>query len=737
MQISSALGRIASALVLAVISSSLCFAVDTHIWEQSDQSDFARGTTKNISIRSDGHLMLAPEFKELDSTPVPYLWALAQDSKGTLYYAGGGPTGATTKIFARSTDGKCKVIAELPGLEIQALAVDSSDRLYAAVLPDAKIYRIDKSGKSEVFFNPKCKYVWAMAFDHAGNLFAATGDSGLIYKIAPDGKGVEFAKTEEAHARSMIIDATGNLIVGTEPGGLIVRINPEGKGFVLYQAAKREVTAVAEHDGIIYAAAVGNKPVSVTGLPPILPTNTAPVNAVGVARAGAPVPTAVPSVGALSAAVSGGSEVYRIEKDGAAQKIWESPTDLVYAIAFDPAGKPVLGTGNKGIIYRVDSDQLSTQLIEAPPTQVTAFLQGKSGVIYAATGNVGNVYSIGPGLSKTGSLESDVLDSNDFSYWGKAHITSIGKSAGALKLEARSGNLNDPQHDWSGWSPVPVTELGGQIEAPPARFLQYRLTLTEQASGGNPEVSVVDIPFLPKNVAPKVHQIDIAPYNYRESPSSSSLERTVMASGSPASISVPAVGQRRAANASTTLDAAGAATLQYSKGFLTARWSASDANGDPLEFKVELRGKSDSVWRLLKDKLTDRYYALDTAAFADGNYYLRVTASDGPGNPPGEALTSALESDSFVIDNTPPSIENVRVENAGGKRIVRFTAKDAGSWIDKAEYSVNGADWVMLDPVNKVTDSQSLDYQLTVDGGSVLSVRVFDENDNQAVKQIF
>lgn len=737
MLISSALRRIAGACVLAVISSSLSFAVDTHIWEQSDQSDFARGTTKDVSIRSDGHMTLSPEFKELDSTTVPYLWALAQGSNGTLYYAGGGPTGATTKIFARSTDGKCKVLAELPGLEIHALAIDSADRLYAAVLPDAKIYRVDKSGKSELFFDPKCKYIWAMAFDQSGNLFAATGDSGLIYKIPPDGKGVEFAKTEEAHARSMIIDAAGNLIVGTEPGGLIVRITPQGKGFVLYQAGKREVTAVAEREGIIYAAAAGNKPVTVTGPAPLLPTNTAPVNAAGAGRAGAPVPTAPPSVGTLSAAVSGGSELYRIEKDGSAEKIWESPTDLVYAIGFDPSGKPVLGTGNKGSIYRIDSDQLSTQLIDAPPTQVTAFLQGKNGVIYAATGNVGNVYSIGPGLSKTGSLESDVLDTNDFAYWGKAHITSIPKSGAALKLEARSGNLSDPQHDWSAWSAVPVTELGGQIEAPPARFLQYRLTLQAQADGVSPEVSVVDIPYLPKNVAPKVHQIEIAPYNYRESPSSSSLERTVMASGSPATISVPAVGQRRSAGSSGTIEAAGAATLQYSKGFLTARWSASDANGDPLQFKVELKGKNDSVWRLLKDKLTDRYYAFDSAAFADGNYMLRVTASDAPGNPPGQALTSALESDSFLVDNTPPSIEDIKVENEGQKRIVRFTAKDAGSWIDKAEYSVNGADWMILDPVNKVTDSQSLDYQLSVEGGSVVSVRVFDENDNQAVKQIF
>ena len=736
MFISTASRRIAAALLLAATSASVSLAVDTRIWEQSDQSDFTRGAAKNLAVRSDGHITLSPEFKELDSTTVPYLWAVAQDSKGTLFYAGGGPTGATTKIFARSADGKCKTFAELSGLEVHALAVDSSDRLYAAVLPDAKIYRIDKSGKSELFFDPKCKYIWAMGFDHSGNLFAATGEAGLIYKIAPDGKGVEFARTEEAHARSMIIDSSGNLIVGTEPGGLVVRITPQGKGFVLYQAAKREVTAVAEHQGIIYAAAVGNKPASVTGSAPLLPSNPAPVNGAGAARAGTVPPTAPPSVGTLSAAVSGGSDLYRIEKDGSTQKIWESATDLVYAIAFDAAGKPVLGTGNKGSIYRIDSDQLSTQLVDAPPTQVTAFLQGRNGTIFAATGNVGNLYSIGPSLAKTGTLDSDVLDTNDFARWGKAHITAKA-AAGSIKLEARSGNLNDPQHDWSAWSSVPVAELGGQIEAPPARFLEYRLTLTGQPDGASPEVSVVDIPYLPKNVSPKVHQIELAPYNYRQAPTSSSLERTVMASGSPTSISVPAVGQRRSNVGTSGLDSAGSATLQYSKGFLTARWSANDPNGDPLQFKIELRGKNESVWRTLKDKVIDHFYAFDTAAFADGGYVLRVTASDAPGNPPGLALTSSLESDAFIIDNTPPAIDNVKTTAEGGKQNVRFTAKDTLSWINKAEYSVNGADWMMLDPINKVTDSQSLDYELKVDNGSVLSVRVFDENDNQSVRQIF
>jgi len=727
---------LAVALLLLTAAPPACFAVDTHVWEQSDQAAFARGTPKNLSIRSDGHLTLAPVFKELDSTSVPYLWAIAQDSKQTVYYAGGAPTGATTKIYALPANGKPKVAAELTGLEVHALAIDSQDRIYAAVLPDAKIYRIDKSGKPQLFFDAKCKYVWAMVFNRSGDLFIATGDSGIIYRITPEGEGSEFFRTEETHARSMIIDEGGNLIVGTEPNGLVLRITPKGEGFVLFQSNKREVTAVAEHNGAIYAAAVGSKPVgvSVTGPPPVLPSNAPAVTPTGAPKAGGTPPSLPPAIGSLSAAVAGGSEFYRIQKDGFAETIWSSSTDLIYAIAFDPAAKPLLGTGNKGLIYRIDSDQLSTQLLNAPPTQVTAFLQGRNGLVYAATGNVGNLYAIGPQLETTGTLESEVLDAGDFAYWGKVHLTSTSHD-GTIGFETRSGNLSRPQKSWSSWTTVAVTRLGGQLDSPAARYLQYRLTLSRSSRAESPELSTVDVAYLPKNIAPKIHQVEIAPFNYRETAAPSVLERSLLPSGSPSTLILPAMGQPKSATPAPTLELSGSATLQYSKGYETVRWNASDPNGDPLIFKIEMRGKTESLWRLLQDKLKDQHYSFDSTAFPDGQYVIRITASDAPGNTPADTLTNSVESDPFTIDNTPPEITNIKITKDSGKRQISFTAKDALSWLDKAEYSVNGGDWTLLEPINKVTDSQTLNYTLPAGAGEIVAVRVFDEDDNGVTKQ--
>jgi hypothetical protein len=610
--------------------------------------------------------------------------------------------------------------------------MDSHDRLYAAVLPDSKIYRLE-SGKPQVFFDAKCKYIWAMAFDKHGNLFVATGDSGLIYKVASDGSGSEFFDTQETHARSMAFDEDGNLIVGTEPSGLILRVTPAGKGFVLYQTDKREVTAVAVHDGVIYAGAVGNKPSEGVVAPPSpaipnLTATPAPSTAAPHAISG---PLAMPApVNSLTASVAGGSDVYRVQKDGFAEKLWGSSTEVVYAIAFDAQGHPLVGTGNKGIIRRIDSEQISTNFLNVPPTQVTSFLQGRNGIVYATTGNVGNLYSIGPGIESSGTLESEVLDATEFATWGKIHLTAI-THGGSVSIQTRSGNVNHPENNWTQWTDVETSPLGGQIHSQPARFLQYRLTLTKSPAGESPDLSVIDIAFLPKNVAPKVQEVEMAPFNYRQAPSNQALERSVQPSGSASVITLPAVGQKR--SSSSTLETnAGAATLQYVKGFATVRWNAHDSNGDQLIFTVELRAQNETGWRILKDKVIDRYFAFDTASFPDGKYVLRVTASDSPSNNPIASLTGSLDSDTFTIDNTAPVI----AVNSSAASAIKFTAKDALSWIDKAEYSLDGGEWITLLPDNLVTDSESLDYTIVAKPGQMVSIRVYDENDNIAAKVI-
>jgi hypothetical protein len=730
-------------LVVGALAALPLFCVETKFWQQGEYADFEKGTRNKVSIRSDGRLSLAPVVHELLDSSTPYLWAAAQDSKGNLYVGGGAPTASTAKLFQVDAQGKSKVIAELEGLEIHAIAIDSRDRVYAATAPDGKVYRIT-GGKSEVFFDPKAKYIWALAISRGGDLFVATGDRGDIYRVKPDGQGSVFFRTEETHARSLALDKDDNLIAGTEPGGVVLRVTPAGEGFVLYQTPKREVTAVAvAPDGSIYAAAVGNKGASspqstpVQAPPPPAPPSSPAGGAQIVVSPAKPGGSSAPPPSFSSAAaLTGGSEIYCILPDGSPRKVWSHGQDVAYAIAFDKQGRPVIGTGNKGDIYRIDSELNYTLLVNVAPTQVTGFATGRNGQIYAVTGNIGKLFQIGPDLEKQGSFESETFDAGAFTYWGR--LSYVGELAGGrLGFFVRSGNVSQTQKNWSGWTPVTLAGDGGRTAAPNSRFLQYKVTLDAAADGRSPEIGAVEIAHMPKNVAPIVREIETTPSNYKFSTSAI----VITPSATPQSLTLPPMGNKRP-SPSVSMDVSGGSqTMTYSKGGLGARWLAQDDNGDTLVFKIEIRGVGETQWKLLRDHVRERYIGWDGTAFPDGRYVLRVSASDSPSNPPDQALRAELVSDPFVIDNTPPQISALTGTAAGGKINVQWKAKDALSIIEKAEYSINGGEWIVVEPATRLSDAPELDYKLTIDrpaagGEFTIAVRVTDEYDNQSVEKV-
>jgi hypothetical protein len=707
-------------------------AGQTRTWTASDYADFEKAEMKNLSLRSDGLITLAPRFQEIYDTASAYLWALARDSRGNLY-AGGGP-GA--KLYRLTASGDKKTLAELDGLQIPALAIDAHDRVYAATAPDGKVYRIAADGKSEFFYDPKAKYIWALAFDKQGDLLVATGDPGAVHRVKPDGRGSVLYQGDETHVRSLAVDAAGNIILGTDPGGLVIRVSPAGESFVLYQMSKKEVTAVAvAKDGAIYAAGVGTKP-GPSSVPPAPPPSSAPT----AGPAGSPggqlqVHAAAPPPASLAASGSGvsvtGSDVYRIGPTGEPEKIWSHAQDIVYAIAFDAQGRPLLGTGNKGCIYRIDSDVLYTVLVTAPSTQVIAFQQSADGTLYAATGNVGKIYEISSTLAHEGSLESTVFDAGFFSRWGRlsfeAHL-----NGGGVAISARSGNLDQPRKSWSSWSaPVTHTE-GDRLTIPAARFIQWKATLTAGASQ-SPELESVDVAYLPRNVAPRIEAIEATPANYK-------FPAPVILVAPTPTMTLPPIGKPAPSGSPSPSFDAGVPTMQYAKGYVGARWAATDDNGDGLIYLLEIRGVNETGWKLLKDKLKDRYWSWDSTAFPDGDYRIRVTASDSPGNPPADALCTSLVSDPFTIDNTPPKIASLKGSQSGGKLHATWSAADALSNLKKAEYSLDGGDWIMAAPASGLSDSHQLSYDLTLDhivpGEHTLAVRIEDDYDNQSVEKV-
>src|SRR6202161_4668298 len=119
-----AVGTLALTFVCALVP---LLAVETKTWQQAEMADFDKGSLTKLSLSSDGRLTLAPKVKEIFDGSVSFLWAVTRDSKGNVYAAGGGLGGTKAKLFAVDPQGTMKVLAELDGIAIQAIAIDSAD----------------------------------------------------------------------------------------------------------------------------------------------------------------------------------------------------------------------------------------------------------------------------------------------------------------------------------------------------------------------------------------------------------------------------------------------------------------------------------------------------------------------------------------------------------------------------------------------------------------------------------
>jgi hypothetical protein len=180
------------------------------------------------------------------------------------------------------------------------------------------------------------------------------------------------------------------------------------------------------------------------------------------------------------------------------------------------------------------------------------------------------------------------------------------------------------------------------------------------------------------------------------------------------------------------------------KGSQSVLWTAHDDNEDDLRYTVLYRGENEKQWKVLKDKLTEKFYTWDATSLPDGAYYLRIVASDAPSNPTADALTTTRDSERFVIDNTPPTIDRLEATLTTVKTgseppfpsvIVKFAVRDTTSSIDRAQYSIDGGDWVMIAPIGSVSDSLEERYEFTpagelLPGEHSIAVRAYDHFEN-------
>ncbi len=742
------LSRLSSPLRIAAFAA-LCATVlvparaqSTHLWTQSHVDEFEKGTPQGVAITSNGKLREAPGLKEIVTTPSTFVWSIAADKSGNAFLG----TAAPATVLRVGADGKPFTLFETKDLSVQVVRLGPDGALYAATMPSGKVYRLDpaatakqddssgklvfdlgaagnKTGagnsgskaadeKTPEKQDGKSNYIWDMTFDSSGQLYIATGGPGAVYRVDLNKAGATaelFFKSDEAHIRALAWDRKGNLIAGTDGSGLIYRISPEGKGYVLFDAPRGEIPALAiGADGTIYAASVGDK--SHNPLPPL------PIQGTGVVTFTVVQPGTMQAANA-SASAPEGTDIYALSEGQAPRKIWSGKDEIVYALDARPDGLIAL-SGNRGRIFRIQDNGDFADVGHLEAQQGLCLAPAANGLLIG-TGNTGKLVSFG--AQETHAYVSDVLDAGALARFGRVEIEPGSKD---YELWTRTGNVEQPVRGWTDWELL----KGDSVASPAGRFLQWKVVLHEGGLVGS-----VGVNYLPVNAAPVVDEVAVFPGARLNTQAQPAQPQNV-------NIALPSSGQ----NAVVTFDASSNATAIRDRTAITARWSAHDDNGDDLVFSLYLRGDGESVWRLIKDNVTDKAYSWDQTMMPDGGYQLKVVASDSPAHTPAEALTGDKVSDRFEVDTTPPNVTNLHAAEvtpcakAPCAAEVRFDAEDAMSPVVKAEYAVDLGPWQYIDPVGGLSDARHEHYEFRIPdsafsgktGEHLLTVRVSDRHDN-------
>ncbi|OLD81940.1 MAG: hypothetical protein AUF67_06045, partial [Acidobacteria bacterium 13_1_20CM_58_21] len=523
------------------------------------------------------------------------------------------------------------------------------------------------------------------------------------------------------------------------------------EGFVLYETSRREITSlIAAPDGTIYVSAIGEKqrtgqaPTTVISTPQGTTTfTTGPVVNPGQAQPQQPFVPFPPIVS---------TSIYRISNEGAPEELWTSREDVVYSLGLASDGRLLAGTGNNGALLAIDGHGVFAHLAKSGSAQITGIARNSSGKVFLCTANPGKVYSVGPEYEAEGTFESRSFDAQLFSHWGRIEWWSPPSSGAAksstpsndprLEFFVRSGNTEDPGREWSRWF-GPYTKSGSAMEAPPARFVQWKAVIHDGRPGDG--IDWVSLAYLPRNVAPVIDGIALQETGVR------AQSQAGISSGQPAPVTLKMPPSPNVSGVVVTQSSTPPRFEQppqgiMQKGYQSVVWTAHDDNDDELRYSVYFRGENEREWKLLKDNLEQKFYSWDTTALPDGAYYLKIVASDAPSNPPALALKAERESERFEVDNTPPVIEPVMAslampyidnprKNFSSRGVtVSFTVRDDTSSIERAQYSIDGGEWILIAPTGGISDALVEEYRLVLPplapGEHTVAVRAYDRFEN-------
>src|SRR3954462_13914150 len=131
-----------AAAAVAALTLAPARASSPKFFQASTQSDFLKGDVENLSIDSQGQLVLGPATELVYETAAPFLWSVAAGNDGSMFVG----TGNEGEVYKIDAQGKGSLFFDAAELEVHAMAPAPDGGLYVATSPDGKIYKVDRTG---------------------------------------------------------------------------------------------------------------------------------------------------------------------------------------------------------------------------------------------------------------------------------------------------------------------------------------------------------------------------------------------------------------------------------------------------------------------------------------------------------------------------------------------------------------------------------------------------------------
>jgi hypothetical protein len=424
---------LAALAVAAVwISSAPAHAVGTRSFQLQSLDDFKGGDLTGVSVDENGNVRAGLRLGSIPVADASSVWSSVALSDGSVLLG----TGSEGKVF-KVSGGKASLVATTGQMAVSAMAVGGDGTVYAGTFPDGKIFKINPKGTgaaAELFVTLKdAEDVWSLAWDKKTKaLFAATGPKGGLYRIDPSGRAQVYFKSEESHLVSVAVADDGTVYTGSNGKALLYKLTGAGRATVLYDFATDDVKAI-----VVGPASKGSPVYAIAN--DYNESFAAPKRN----RQGPPRPQST------RAPRPGKGQLWRFTKDGVGEQLAGDSKTHYSSLAIGDDGMPYYGTGAEGRLYTVDDNHAERLVADVDERQVGSILMagkhryvvGSDPVVFHEVKGVGGADAV---------WTSKVLDAGLRASFGRL----TWRATGVVELSVRSGNTKTPDPTWSAWTPA-------------------------------------------------------------------------------------------------------------------------------------------------------------------------------------------------------------------------------------------------------------------------------------------